>query len=293
MVSLLPTAMLMTAQESRTSRNRNKTVGYNKEKLSAIATGKKWSRVKIRCVQKYNLTSQFGLKSIAFYTDAHDPNLPSGGPIPSSRLLSPPSSSLSSPHHSSLSSTTKHESPLISTNQHHSHHNFKYPSLAPKDVTTPSRSSDASTKPKSKTPRRKLKDSGEEDPEADFEFSGIEKQSRLLHGCLKGKSEDGDGEGDKVKGRNQILDRIAADKDKYRQLVPPPYGKKKLLKRELPKAEVMRDFVESYKKRESSLELSGAARKLSAHGEWYVCVCVGGGGGGGRGGVEYGVFRGS
>ncbi len=69
---------------------------------------------------------------------------------------------------------------------------------------------------------------------------------------------------------NQILERISADKDKYRGSTSCsnfPYQKKKLLKRDLPKAEVMRDFVDSYKEKKGSVEMAGACRKMSSHGK--------------------------
>ena len=274
-VTLLHTSMLMSFQESRSGRNRNKTAIYGRDKLSASAASSKWNRVKIRCVQKYNTDTQFGLRSVAVYPDSHDPSLPrqpSGG-VATSPLLSPPSSS--SARHSSLSTPKQGATPGERNTCH-----FKYPSLptlespsssrvSPKD---PASKSQTPASSKSQTPKRRSKDlhARDENPDDDFEFSGIENQSRLFHDCIRGKLDDST-EGEKSRGQNRILEKIVAEKDKYQEVVASPaYKRRKLLRKELPKTDVMRDFVESYKDTKKSVELTGAARRLSSHGE--LCV---------------------
>lgn len=252
-MTLLHMSMLMSFQESRAGRNKNKTAIYSKDKLSASATSKKWNRVKIRCVQKYNQEAQFGLRSISLFTDSHDLSLSVAGKLDRGALLSPLSSSA---RHSSSPATPK-------LSDHHQRQRlFKCPSLPSSEFQSSTTPKASEARPsKSQTPKRLYKDKSGDSVE-DFEFSGVEKQSRLFHECMKGKVNDT--EGSKLKGSNQILERIATEKDKYQ--AAPLYQRKKLLKRELPKAEVMKDFVESYKEKKSSLELSGAARRMSSHG---------------------------
>ncbi len=198
-MTLLHMAMLMSVNESRMGRNKNKLVVYPKDKLSASAVAKKWNRVKIRCVQKYNQDAQFGLRALSIFTDSRDPSS-TGMPLDIRTASSPG---------------------LLSPSQ----------AQASNSLTTPKQ----------------------------------EKQSRLFHDCMKGKVKDSD---DKVSS-NCILERIAAEREKY----SPSYQRKKLLKRELPKAEVIKDFIDSYKKRELSAELTGASRKLSSHGKAYSNHC--------------------
>ena len=248
-MTLLHAAMLMTAVESRTGRNKTNKKCYSKDKLSGSAVTKKWNRVKVRCMQKYNLDIQFGLRSLSIFTDTRDPNaLPGLSPenMPAASHL--PSPSLVKP---------KQETP-----PHRNHHQSsqKYPSLPSSKYRTSPASREEPSRASSHTPKR-LKESTEELFE-DFEFSGVERQSRLFHDCMKGKATT---DPDDKTPSNRILDKIAAEKEKYRESGP-SYQRKKLLKKGLSKADLMRDFVESYKERKSSVELTGASRKLSSHG---------------------------
>lgn len=246
-LTLLHMCMLMSLQESRTGRNKNKTAVYSKGKLSATATSKKWNRLKIRCVQKYNLEAQFGLRAISLFPSSHDPNSSVDGSTASSGLLSPESAS--SPP---LLSPTM--GPLHVDN-HNSHHKQQKSKLS-----SPESLTEDETRSKTQTPKRPSKGRNATNSEGDFEFSGVEKQSRLFRECMKGKSNAADG--DKPKASNHILERISAEKEKY--AVSPQ--RKKLLKKELPKAEVMRDFVESYKEKKGSMDLTRACRRMASHG---------------------------
>ena len=249
-ITLLPMVMLMSANESRMGRNKNKMARYSKEKLSASAVAKKWNRVKVRCVQKYILDVQFGLRMLSIFTESRDPSSSNSQFAGSGSLLSPPQGR----------STHKQE-----TNYHHIIH--KYPSLPTLEYQASQSVVNGGTTPQSsrkgvQMPRRlKAKSDTKEGLIEDFEFSGVERQSRLFHNCMKGQVNESDDS-----ASNRILERISAEKEKYRDSSSPLYQRKKLLKRELPKAEVMRDFVESYKERKYSADLNVASRKLSSHG---------------------------
>ena len=252
-VTLLPVSMLMSSVESRSGRNKNKMAIYGKDKLSIAATSRKWNRVNIRCIQKYDKDSQFGLRAVSFFTESRDPGPGAAADrAMTSPLLhrpvvtTPPSSSTP---RQELSQSSQRRQKLLPT-----------PWSTKSDGATPRDGSRLKW-----TPSRRSSNVKSEGSEKDFEFSGIEKQSRLFHSCMQRKPEDSDGA---IKGSNQILDRISADKDKYRGVLSPQYSRKKLLKRELPKAEVMKDFIESYKERKASSELAGACRKMSSHGKY-------------------------
>lgn len=255
-VTLLPVSMLMTSVESRSGRNKNKVAIYCKDKFSATATRRKWNRVSIRCVQKYNRESQFGLRAVSFFAESHDPDSIVTGraitsPMPHRPVMTTPPSSV-------LVSKPKQE---LSQSKHPRHSSSL--SLTPKS----SRSDGATPKQEGRlkwTPSR-LNGAKNEDSVKDYEFSGVERQSRLFNSCMQQKPDDSDG---MIKGSNQILDRISAEKEKYRDVLSPLCSQKKLLKRELPKAEVMKDFVKSYKDRKVTTELAGACRKMSSHGRY-------------------------
>lgn len=251
-VTLLPVSMLMSSMESRSGRNKNKVAIYSEDKLSAAATSRKWNRVNIRCVQKYNRESQFGLRAVSFFAVSRDPaSIVAGRAITSPMLHRPvvttnPSSVLVSTPKQELSQSKNHRNPSL-------------------PLTPLSSGSDGATPKEGRlkwTPSR-LNGVKNKGSVKDYEFSGIERQSRLFNSCMQQKPDDSDGT---IKGSNQILDRISAEKDKYRDVLSPLYSRKRLLKKELPKAEVMNDFVESYKERKTSAELTGACHKMSSHG---------------------------
>ena len=274
-VTLLHMCMLMSLQEARMGRNKTKVVSYGKAKLSTSATSRKWNLVKVHCVQKYNHEDQFGLRSFSIFSDGH--NLGDQGPNPSLlcpalRIISPQSSS------QQLSESRRRKEGLSHLQQHH-----KLPSssdsllVSAKVGMTNARggrehvSSDSSTTPKRllKTPNNKKDYLDQED----FEFSGLERQSRLFRNCIRGRPEDTESSGGKGK-QNNILSKIAADKEKYRESGG-LYPRKKLLKKELPKAELMSDFVASYKAEEKgSSEIAGAIRIMSSHGTAIITISV-------------------
>lgn len=295
-VTLLHMSMLMTYQESRTGRNRNKMAVYGRDKLAASATCRKWNRVKIRCVQKHDLKTQFGLRSIAFFADSHtNPELEATlerGRITSPRLCRP-SMALTA----NKSETPRHEQTQGTSKQQQQQQQQKLPSLPSSSSLSPhvSRNEGAapgngglaqdggvapkSDRAKGQTARRQPSSTKSEttgaDTDTDFEFSGVEKQSRLFRDCLRKPEGSEDKAATPPTGSNPILERISADREKYEErLLSPLYPRKRLLRRELSRAEGKRDFAESYRdsKDTTSRELTGACRRMSSHGE--VCVSV-------------------
>ena len=101
--------------------------------------------------------------------------------------------------------------------------------------------------------------------EEEFEFSGVERQSRLFRNALKGESSQ---------KSNPILEKIVSEREKYRKQSEalsdiPSYNRKKLLLKELPKVEGGIDFAASYEKgTNSNKDVAAAFSRISAHGEW-------------------------
>ena len=232
--------MMMSPADSKAGRSKTKNKTFPKERLSATAVSKKWNIVKIKCVQMYNPEAQFGLQYIAIYTESHDPRTPSA-PVSSStnHLLTPP--------HTPITPHTKHsyhQSPSLST-----------PKLTPKTEKTSKRTS-------------KLNKGRISDKNDDFEFSGLEKQSRLFRNCVRGKSS-------KEQQTNPILERVQNkfQKESTTSLSEdgPFYERKKLLKTELPKAESAVDFMSGYNSKKQDFNVTTAFGRMASHG---MCVCV-------------------
>lgn len=252
-VTLLHMSMLMTLQEARMGRNKSKVVSYGKDKLSSTAAAKKWNRVKIHCVQKYNREDQFGIRSISIFSDTHSSK--------DSVLLSPSQRNLLSPVDVGNKSSGNKR-----TIEQSREYRLKLPSSSDPlfDSSKAHDTSLTSTTPK-KHPlqSRNSRIEGPSDQD-EFEFSGLERQSRLFRNCLKGEESKDD-----LKP-NKILSRISEEKSKYQDtMVGLHCPRKKLLKKELPKADVMRDFVDSYRDKEKSdsSQVTGAFRIMSRHGE--------------------------
>ena len=266
-VTLVHMRMLMTLQEARMGRNKSKVFTYNKDKLSSSAATKKWNRLKILCVQKYNREDQFGLRSISVFSEGH-----SSG---ESLLLSPSRHGMAAGSALSPSLTPNHTPRSRRELEKTKDHLHKLPSSSDPLLDSTKLASSRHTQdvlPTSTTPRkhplRTRNTIGSEGSDhEEFEFSGLEKQSRLFRSCLKGSSET-TGAGSDGQKPNKILSRISANKEKYRDNDELHYSRKSLLKRKLPKADLMRDFVDSYKEREKSdhSEVLGAFRIMSSHG---------------------------
>ena len=248
-------------------RNKTSTFTCKRERFSATAAAQKWSFVKVICRQPYNIRGQFGLQYVALYSEHSDPQ--------TTPLLSPPSSHLlttsPSPSHPSHSHTPHGPSSTPSRTSRN-----KLPSLpsalykkeetsSPTSAAQGNGGREKSDQLKLKPPRGPLKESNDEE-NGYFEFSGVEKQSRLLSNALKAPQGS--------KERNPILERIIAEREKHRQERSPAseqlhvYEKKRLLLKDLPKAEARGDFTASYGGgAQRSLEVSMAFRKISAHGK--------------------------
>ena len=256
-ITLLPSSMLMTIPDSKAGRSRTKSKLFtSKDKLSSAAVGKKWNRVKVRCVQKHG-TEQFGLQYITFSNDVGHPHTSAIAGTPShSHLLTPPP--LTSPRHTPA--TPKSEQFQRS----------RIPVL--QKTFTPA---GVKSHVPLKTPKRPLNERSNREKgameEEDFEFSGVEKQSRLFRNCMKGKpSTNGDCSSDKES--NPILERIMNEREKYKSPTDGGlYTRKKLLKKELPKADVSVDFMAGYREngggKKKASELSGAWSRMASHGE--------------------------
>ena len=269
--------MLMTIPDSKAGRSRTKTKTFtSKDKLSSAAVGKKWNRVKIKCVQKHS-QDQFGLQYITFSNDVggyRDPPSSVSGTRGTSSVATPSSShhhlltppQLIAPRRTTMA-TPKSEPIAINRP--------RLPSLQKSSTPATATRSEAPLK----TPKRPLRERNSQEreleEEVDFEFSGVEKQSRLFRNCLKGKpSTTSDHVSDKEP--NPILERIISEREKYSDSSSTGlYQRRKLLKKELPKAAVTVDFTAGYKESSSEvkkkaaagMELSSAWRRMASHGK--------------------------
>ena len=247
-LTLVPSCMLMTVHDSRAGRNKTSILTVSKERFSATAINQKWNHIKIICRQPYNMSSQFGLQHVAFYSE-HTTDISS--PLTPSPLHKSPHYHPSPIHHNT--ETTPH------SNKH------KLPSL-PTSTVTPGKQGEPNHKPlqskSSKTPKRPLREPNKDESE---EFTGIEKQSRLLNIVLKTPSSELMGKTEKT---NPILQRIASEHEKKKNMenFQSSYEKKRLLVRELGKAELKNDFASAYVGSKST-EMTAAFRKITQHGE--------------------------
>lgn len=248
-LTLLPSCMLMTVQDSRAGRNKTTTLSCTRDRFSATAANQKWSYIKIVCRQPYNAVAQFGLQYVSFYSEYSGPR----SPVTTHFTPSPSHPHRPTPHHSThMSGGTPHR-----TTKH------KLPSLP---SVTPCKQGDPNSKPphlkSSKGPKRPLREANTKEG---GKFSGVEKQSRLLKNALKGPKGSSPS--------NPILERITSEREKLKQEknFESLYEKKQLLLKALPKALGKTDFTAGYgKSPKTSSEISAAFRKISCHGEW-VC----------------------
>lgn len=252
-ITLLPSSMLMSISDSRAGRSKTGSVKYGKERLSMTAMSKKWNLVKIKCCQKYNSSEQFGLQRVAFLNDLQLSPTPTRQ-SPVTQLLTPrtPSSSSNNKH------TPLHRVPSLNSS-------FRGGRTA----------SEHAHKSKSVTPKRPLREraSNTVDDHEDYEFAGLEVQSRLFKNCVRRKPSTTDSSEAKDEP-NAILSRIISDKTKYADKLKVnsvcTYQRTKLLKKELPKAQGLVDFAETFKGEESkkSPGIGGTFSRIAAFGEW-------------------------
>ena len=233
-LTLLPSCMLMTVSDSRSGNNKTSSVVCPLERFSATTASNKWSLFKVICRQPYNLSTQFGLQNIAFFS-----NPPTLTPSPSP----------SSHRHPSPSSHPPKDTPTPD-------HGHKIPSLP--NSAAPSKPRDPNS---SKTPQRRkrpLTEPNDKEEDENEEFSGVESQSRLLRNALRGAPGV----------TNPILNKVAAERERAREKrFEESYEKKRLLVGELTKAAGKTDFAADYQKTPPSVEMAAAFRKISRHGE--------------------------
>ena len=170
-----PQSTLMTVPDSRRGRNKTRSMTYGRDKLSSAAMTKKWNRVKLRCRQPFNLTDQFGLQFVAISSDIAD----SSSPVLLTPPLTPRLLSPSTPTLPTSTSTTPESENVIAR------HGKRFPTLP--NIKSPAVSSDKNDQVKVSTPKRPLREHSNI-CEEDFEFSGVEKQSRRFRHALRGNS---------------------------------------------------------------------------------------------------------
>ena len=188
------------------------------DKLSKVAVEKKWLYLKIVCLQPF-CGKQFGLRFIKLFShsptdETATPSFTSPSSLTPGRLLSPPE----------LIATPSKLMKIGSPNQR----SLSEP--RPINKTTPS--------------RKRICDNDSQE----FEFYGLETQSRLLKNTLRNDTST-------IKD-NSILSRIAADrristKGKEGESNDSGFAKKKLLVKELPKVESI-NYLDSYKAKNDS-----------------------------------------
>ena len=251
-LTLMPSCMLMTVQDSRAGRNKTATLSCSRKRFSTTAASLKCNRIKVICRQPYNMGAQFGLQFVAFYSEHVDPR------SPTTPCVTP-----SPAHNSRHQPSPPNPPPLTPGGTPHRTPRYKLPSLP---VATPCKDGDHSNPKtpnplKSKTPKRPLRDANENE---ECEFSGVEKQSRLLSNALK--------EPQGSTPNNPILERIVKERKLRQQAFESSYEKKRLLVKDLPKAIGKSDFAAGYVGK--SVEMSAAFRKISAHGKLHRLVCI-------------------
>lgn len=260
-ITLLPSSMLMSIADSRAGRSKTNSIRYGKERLSLTAMSKKWNLVKIQCCQKYNNTEQFGLQRISFINDLLVPQTPTR-PSSTNQLLSP--RTLTPTVSSSNTKPTPHRVPSLLGPRHSSARGTR-------------NATEHAQKSKSITPKRPLREqtlNSADDDEEDYEFAGLEVQSRLFKNCVRGKPST-TSSSDFKDEPNGILNRIITDKNKYVDKLKGnstcSYQRTKLLKKELPKAEGLVDFAETFKSKKGPGTGVSAFSQLAAFGE---CRCI-------------------
>lgn len=231
----------MTVADSKSGRGKTTTLKCGREKLSQASVDKKWILVKIQTCQKYNITEQFGLQYVAFHNDTPSTH------TPIKHTPTPTPTSAPTPH----TPSSRHRLPSLPTSRQ---------TLS---------STEHAQKLRHGTPKRPPRRTAS-DQEDDYEFAGIERQSRLFKNCVKGKNKT-----EANQETNSILNRISSEKEKYVDKLY--YQRTRLLKKELPKAEVKTDFAESFKDAENKQQ--PCLSNLSAFGKFpplvlYVIQCL-------------------
>ena len=211
--------------------------------MSKVAIEKKWLYLKVVCLQPFCVTKQFGLRFIKLFS--HSPTDCQETSTPTKTIFTSPSSLTPG---RLLSPTTTTPVKLTSLNQH--------PKSEPRLVRT-----------KTTSLRRKRICSDSNDTQ-EFEFSGLENQSRLLRNTLQNDNST-------IKD-NTILSRIATEgrfKKEEEREQEKGFVKKKLLTKELPKVEGV-NFLDDYKTKDGNSQNSKryAMMKLSCLGKFVIMM---------------------
>ena len=177
------------------------------DKLSRAALEKKWRYVKVQCLQPYLTDRPYGLRYIKFFQTSTSSSMFESERTPKGSILSPPTlqikPSYSTPQYVK---TEKDYEPFLSPDSNvimRQSIKVRTPKLPSLSVT--SRGDDEVRLNNVVTPkRRKMKDEFLEDSQ-EFEFAGLENQSRLLKNTLRGDKS--------LIENNPILNRIAIEKE--------------------------------------------------------------------------------
>lgn len=222
------------------------------DKLSRAALEKKWRYVKVQCLQPYPTDRPYGLRYITFFQTSTSSE---SERTPKASILSPPilqiRPSYSTPQHIK---TEKDYEPFLSPDNNvimRQSIKVRTPKLPSLSVT--SRGNDEVRLNSVVTPkRRKVKDEFLEDSQ-EFEFAGLENQSRLLKNTLRGDKS--------LIENNPILNRIAIEKEakkeeekeKKEENGGMKYIRRKLLHKELKTVENEGiDFTSTYEENSSN-----------------------------------------
>lgn len=224
------------------------------ERLSKTAMDNKWNCVKLRCIQPYTTGRQFGLKFVRLTSSTaceeqsctSPQSVVNGSRSSLYQFSSPPlrspglSSSSLTPTHSSTASRDFPGTPKMVRG-------VRYPvSRRPVLPTLSSNKGRRETDASPLTPKHTLRSPKNDDKEEEaddsqeFEFAGVENQSRLLKGTISGDKD--------LIGDNGLLGRIASERGRSAEQEDksPGYSRRKLLHKGLARASKSVNITHSY-----------------------------------------------
>ena len=233
------------------------------DRLSKAATDKKWRYIKIQCLQPYLPQKPYGLRYIKLFQTSQNLQGPeTGSPSlcgrsPLNSLLSPIKNlpKFNTPQHLRTHSASSPQSLLKRGSTSAPLPPLRTPKLPALSIR--GRGGDVADGNGSATPKRPRKEQVplEEDSQ-EFEFAGLENQSRLLKGTLKGNNKE-------LVDANPILSRIASTKKEKEEeeVGGASYVRRRLLTKELNNVDNSGvDFISSYDDKVASLERSKTSR---------------------------------
>ena len=223
------------------------------ERLSKTAVDSKWNCVKLRCIQPYTTGRQFGLRFVKLISNTTcseqtHTNLQSVVSNNRSSLSSPPPRS---PGLSSISLTPKHPNtgsqeilgtPKIARGMQSPVARWpRLPTLSSNKGRSETGVSPLASRLALHLPKDNRQDNEEEEEDGqEFEFAGIENQSRLLKGTVTGDK-------DLIRD-NSLLEKIASERGRSaeQENESPGYCRRKLLHKGLTKASAAINIANSY-----------------------------------------------